>query len=82
MGPKIVCRESAFKHGVTEADILHAFRTVRYDGPVKGYDNKFLLLGFDTKANPIEVIYNEFGEDGLDVFHAMACEPKYFPLLN
>jgi hypothetical protein len=75
----IVCRASAFKHGVTEAD---AFKTVRYDGPVKGHDNKFLLLGFDTKANLIEVLYNEFGEDGLNVFHAMHCEPKYFPLLH
>jgi hypothetical protein len=82
MEPKIVCRGSAFKHGVTEADIRHAFKTVRYDGPVKGYDDKFLLLGFDTKANPIEVIYNEFGEDGLNVFHAKLCDPKYFSLLN
>jgi hypothetical protein len=59
MEPKIICREFAFKHGVTEADIRQAFKTVRYDGPVKGYDNKFLLPGFDTKANPIEVIYYE-----------------------
>ncbi|MDR3325179.1 MAG: hypothetical protein LBS82_04245 [Spirochaetaceae bacterium] len=64
MEQEIVCRESAFKHGAIEADIRHAFKTVRYDGPLKGYDNKFLLLGFDTKANPIEVIYNEFGEAG------------------
>jgi hypothetical protein len=82
MESKIVCRESAFKHGVTEADIRHAFKTVRYDGPLKGYDNKFLLLGFDTKANPIDVIYNEFGEGRLNVFHAMSCESKYFQLLN
>jgi hypothetical protein len=82
MEPKIVCRASAFKHGATEADIRHAFKTARYDGPLEGYDNKFLLLGFDTKTNLIEVIYNEFGENGLNVFHAMPCAPKYFPLLH
>jgi hypothetical protein len=79
---KIVCRASALKHGVTEADIRHAFKTARYDGLLKVYDNKFLLLGFDTKANLIEVIYNEFGEDGRNVFHAMPCDPKYFSLLH
>jgi hypothetical protein len=78
----IICRKSALKHGITEADIRHAIKTACYDGPVEGYDNKYLLLGFDTKANPIEVIYNEFGEHGMNVFHAMNCQPMYLALLS
>ena len=30
MDIKIVCKQSAFKHGVTEDDIRWAFNTVRY----------------------------------------------------
>jgi hypothetical protein len=55
MEPEIVCRVSAFKHEVTEEDIRHAFATARYDSPVEGFDNKYFLIGFDTKANPIEI---------------------------
>ena len=56
MEPEIIFVPSAFKHGVTEADILSAFETYIFEDPVEGEDNKFLLIGFDTKANPVEVI--------------------------
>ena len=47
---------AAFKHGVTEADILRAFETFIYEDPIDDADNKYLLLGFNTKGNLIEVI--------------------------
>ena len=41
---------------------------------VEGDEDKRLLIGFDTKANPIEILYNELGDNGVNVFHAMACQ--------
>jgi hypothetical protein len=82
MEPEIICKESAFKHGITEEDIGHAFATARYDGLVEDSTNKYLLIGFDTKSNPIEILYNEFGENGKNVFHAMACRSMFYSLLN
>ena len=41
-----------------------------------------LLPGFDTKANPVEILYNEFGENGVNVFHAMPCRPRFYYLFE
>jgi hypothetical protein len=38
-----------------------------------GTDNKFLLIGFDTKGNPLEVMYNRIDSETIKVFHAMRC---------
>ena len=51
-------KRPAFRHGVTEADIRRAFETCRYMGQYGGRENVYLLLGFGTKANPVEVLYN------------------------
>jgi hypothetical protein len=80
--PEIVCKDAAFKHGITEEDIYHAFVTARYDGLVEDGNNKYLLIGFDTKGNPIEILYNEFGDNGKNVFHAMPCRSMFYSLLN
>ena len=55
---EIIFRQSAFSHGVTEADIRWAFNTVESDELIQGFDNKYRLLGFNTKGNMIEVLYN------------------------
>ena len=53
---------AAFKHGVSEKDIKMAFDTVKDDGILDEDDpdaeNKYLLIGFDCKANLIEILYN------------------------
>jgi len=41
----IVCRPSAFKHNVTEADIRWAFTTAVYDLPDEDDEEKRLLMG-------------------------------------
>jgi len=82
MEPDFIFRDSAFKHKLSEADIRHAFSTCRYLGQCSDRQNVYLLLGFDTKANPIEVIFNEFGENGVNIFHTMPCQSRYLPLLN
>jgi hypothetical protein len=69
---------AAFKHGVTEADILRAFETFIYEDPVdEGIDNKYLLLGFNLQGNLIEVMYNRINEDAVNVFHAMPCRKAF-----
>ncbi|MDR2716952.1 MAG: hypothetical protein LBB89_02660 [Treponema sp.] len=73
MEPEIVFVPSAFKHGVTREDIIHAFKTrIRY-GPLGSYGNKYGFIGFNRAGNPIEVFYNPIGEEAIKVFHAMGC---------
>ena len=81
MNIRITCKPSAFKHGVTENDIRWAFNTAKYDKLVEGYDNKYLLIGFNTKGNLIEVMYSDLGENTASVFHAMKCRKELFILL-
>ena len=62
---------SAFKHGVTREDIIHAYRTLIHDGLLESYSNKYGFIGFNRAGNPIEVFYNPIGDDVIKVFHAM-----------
>ena len=80
----ILFSQSAFKHGVTEADIQKAFETRKYDAELDGEDleEKYLLIGFDCNANLIEVAYNEINNDTIRVFHAMKCRKVYVELLE
>ena len=86
--PDIICRQSAFKHGVTEADIHLAFKTVKYDSPMDGDEGianvveRRLLIGFNTNANLLEIMYYELDDGTACVFHAMPCRNKFIPLLN
>ena len=73
MEPEIVFAPSAFKHGITENDIRHAYTTRIYARKLEGYDNKYGFIGFNLSANPIEVFYNPIGDDAIRVFHAMHC---------
>jgi hypothetical protein len=74
--------DSVFKHGVTKEDICHAFESQRYDELMEGEANKYLLLGFSTAGNLLEVMYNEIAEDHIKVFHAMPCRNKLLALLE
>ena len=41
-----------------------------------------MLIGFDTKANPVEVMYNRIDEDRINVFYAMPLRAAYKALLD
>jgi hypothetical protein len=82
MEQNIVCKPSAFKHGVTEEDITWAFTTARYDLPVEHDEDKRLLIGFNNKGNPLEIMYNELDDGRINVFHAMSCRSQFAALLN
>jgi uncharacterized DUF497 family protein len=86
MNVAIVFNPAAFKHGVNEADVRMAFDTAKYDGFLDKDDpdaeDKHLLIGFDRKANLIEVLYNVIAEDKIRVFHAMKCRSAFIRLLG
>jgi len=71
--PEIVFVSSAFKHGVTRDDIIHAYRTKICDSLLESCGNKYGFIGFNRAGNPIEVFYNPIGDDAIKVFHAMGC---------
>ena len=73
---------SAFKHGITEADILWAFKTIQYDAILEEFTDKYLLIGFDKNANLIEILYNIVYDNVVLVFHAMKCRPAFIALLK
>jgi uncharacterized DUF497 family protein len=77
---------AAFKHGVSEADIKMAFDSVKYDGSLDRDDpdaeGKHLLIGFDCKANLIEVLYNVIADGRIRVFHAMKCRSAFIRLIG
>ena len=74
--------ESAFEHNVMEIDIRTAFERPLFDGLIIGYQNKFLLTGFDTKGNLLEIMYNMVDEETVQIFHAMPCRNKYRAFRN
>jgi hypothetical protein len=67
----LVYNRSAFKHRYTEQDIETALATALIDELMEGFDNKYLVVGFDTDGNLIEVMYNLVGEDIANILHAM-----------
>jgi len=73
MEPEIIFVPSAFKHNVTEEDIHRqlvgkAFKTMKYNSPIEGDEDKFLLIGFNTSANPLEIMYNELDDGTACIF--------------
>jgi uncharacterized DUF497 family protein len=87
MDLEIRFRQAAFKHGVTEADIRHAFLTMKYDAEFDEPDesetkDRHLLIGFDCNANLIEVLYTVVDDDTVRVFHAMKCRNPFIALLD
>jgi hypothetical protein len=74
--------EAAFKHSIAEEDIRMAFSRPLFDGLIEGYDNKFLLTGFDTCGNILEIMYNLVDEYTVHVFHAMRCRKAFRMLRN
>jgi hypothetical protein len=82
MEMEFIFRDTAFQHGVTEADIRHAFETCCYVGQYQDRTNVLLLLGFGMNANQVEILYNELADNVINVFHAMPCQKKFYHLFE
>jgi hypothetical protein len=72
MFPNIEFNEAAFKHGIIEPNIRYALWHPLHEELLEGYRNKWLVIGYDTAANLIEVGYNSIDDDTVNVFHAMS----------
>lgn len=71
---------SARKHGVTDADILHAVDHAL--GAAEQDDGKVLYLGADRAGNMPEVVSVTRDDDTEIVIHAMRMRRIYEPLLR
>jgi hypothetical protein len=82
MFPIIEFNEAASKHDVTEANIRFALWHPLHEQLLEPYTNKWLVVGYDTVGNLIEVAYNIIDDDTVNVFHAMPCRKKFLYQLN
>ena len=82
MFPVIEFNEAAFKHGVTEANIRYAMWHPLYEELLESYVNKWLVIGYDTTGNLIEIAYNVINDDTVNVFHAMPCRKRFISQLT
>ena len=82
MADNVLFVSSAFRHGYTQNDIERAIETKIYEGLLKGEDEIFAIIGFDTSGNPIEVFYNIISDNTIKVFHAMSLRPKVADQMN
>ena len=55
--------------------------TALIDELIEGFDNKYLIIGFDLNSNLIEVMYNLVDEDIANIFHAMKCRKEFLQKL-
>jgi len=82
MANKILFVQSAFKHGYTQDDIERAVETKIYEGLLKGEDDIYAIIGFDTVGNPMEIFYNIIDDETIKVFHAMYLRDKIAAQMN
>jgi hypothetical protein len=82
MFPIIEFNKSAFRHNITETNIRYAMWHSLYEELLESYTNKWLIIGYDTVGNLIEVAYNIIDDDTVNVFHAMPCRKKFLSQLN
>ena len=82
MSLEILYNNAAFKHGITMADIENAISLFLFDSAIDGEYDKYLLIGFDTRGNLLEIMYNVINYNSINVFHAMKCRKEYIKLLE
>lgn len=83
MPVRVYFRASAFKHNITQEQILHVLtKTAVYDEPLPGNIPAWLVLGDDPAGMALEVIVGEDTASNLAVcFHAMPLlwRPPHHP---
>ena len=64
------------------ADIENAISLFLFDSALEGEYDKYLLIGFDTNGNLLEIMYNVINDESINVFHAMKCRKEFIKLLE
>lgn len=78
MPDDLIVQPHAFKHGITERDIRHAFENAYASRPRKGpYPPQYISIGPDTHGRDVQVVsvWNA-DERAWVVFHAMPATRK------
>ena len=65
------------KHGFSEADICRAIRTGISEALIDEYEDKYAIIGFDSKGNALEILYNFLDDETMEVYHAMRCRKSF-----
>ena len=73
---------AAFRHNVSEEDIMHALETKIHDIAIEELPEKYAVIGFDRAGNPIEVFYNPINDKSINVFHAMKLRNSTIKMLG
>ncbi len=73
--------ESAFRHGVSEADILHAFRNAVRFVEIEQYgEERLIVIGPDRSGNWLELVAMP-AESADRIIHADRLRPKFYEFL-
>ncbi|KAA0922041.1 MULTISPECIES: hypothetical protein [Nocardiaceae] len=74
--------DSAYKHGVVHADIMHAFdNQVRYIEYEYAGEDRVLLIGPDTAGRMLELVAVPVDEPNR-IIHADKLRPKFYDYLR
>ena len=74
--------EAAFRHGISEEDILHALKTKIHDFTIGELPEKNLVIGFDRAGNPLELLYNPLDDNSIYIFHAMKLRKSTIEMIK
>ena len=79
----IVILNSAYKHGITEENILYCLLHSHNDIVLDEPPVKRIFVGFDNMGRALEIVAIEDDErNRLVIIHAMKLTKKYYFLLN
>ena len=76
----ITFKPSAFKHGYTEAG--QTLESKIHDAPLVDFPDKYGVVGFDTRWNPVEILYNPVDDDTINVFHVRKLQKDFIAKLK
>jgi len=82
MGVIVEFNQAAFRHNISEEDILHALETKVYDVSIGEFPEKCVVIGFDRAGNPLELLYNPVDDNSIYVFHAMKLRNSTIEMLR
>jgi hypothetical protein len=75
--------------GIVPHNNIEYIETCCYIDRYKKRENVYLLLGRYVEplfqwfaTNPVEILYNELADNGINVFHAMPCQKKFYHLFE
>lgn len=77
--PEVKILRSALKHGCDPVDIAHALSSAWQRTRVGEEPDRWLYVGVDGSARPLEIVTVQGDHGDEVVIHAMKLRKKYFP---